>query len=88
MATQHEGTPTPAIVETHATQEAKLGRIALLGTFGSANAPRAIVRLPRGNTQTVTIGDALAGGTVAAISADRLILSRMGNEQILRMPRG
>lgn len=88
MATPHDGTPTPTIVKTHATQEARLGRIALLGTFGAANAPRALVRLPRGNTQTVTTGDALAGGIVAAISADRLILSRMGNEQILRMPQG
>ena len=87
MATPHDGTPPP-IVETHATQEAKLDRIALLGTFGAANAPHALVRLPRGTTQSVKIGDALAGGTVAAISADRLILSRMGNEQILRMPQG
>lgn len=88
MSTQHSGTPTPPTVETHATEQVTLGRIALLGTFGAANAPRALVRLPRGETQSVTIGDALAGGTVAAISADRLVLSRMGTQQVLRMPQG
>lgn len=88
MATQHDGTPTPAIVESHATQEANLGRIALLGTFGSANAPSALIRLPRGNTQTVSIGDDVAGGTVEAIETDRLVLTRMGTAQILRMPQG
>ena len=88
MATQHDGTPTPPIVESHATEEANLGRIALLGTFGAANAPSALIRLPRGNTQTVTIGDSIAGGTVQAIDADRLVLLRMGTAQILRMPQG
>lgn len=88
MATQYDGTPTPPIVETHATQEATLGRIALLGTFGPATAPRALVRLPRGNTRTVTIGDEIAGGTVQAIETTRLVLSRMGTAQILHMPQG
>lgn len=88
MATQHDGTPTPHIVETYATQEAQLGRIALLGTFGAASAPSALIRLPRGNTQTVSIGDQIAGGRVEAIDTDRLVLSRMGTEQILRMPKG
>ncbi len=88
MATQHSGTPTPPTVETHATQEARLDRIALLGTFGAAASPSALVRLPSGNTQTVTIGDDIAGGTVEAISADRLVLSRMGTHQVLRMPQG
>lgn len=88
MTTQHSGTPTPRTVETHATQVASLGRIALLGTFGPAAAPHALVRLPQGDTQIVTLGDSVAGSTVTAISADRLVLSRKGTQQILRMPFG
>ncbi|WP_299023720.1 type II secretion system protein N [uncultured Sulfitobacter sp.] len=88
MATQYDGTPTPPIVESNATQKVRLGRIVLLGTFGAASAPSALVRLPRGNTQTVTLGDEIAGGTVEAIDSDRIVLLRMGNTQILTMPQG
>lgn len=88
MATQQDGTPTPSIVETHATEVAHLGRIALLGTFGAANAPSALIRLPQGNTRTVVIGDEIAGGRVEAIGTDRLVLTRMGAQQILHMPKG
>lgn len=80
------GTDTPPFVEEHATQQANLQRTALLGIFGPETAPRALVRLPHGNTQTVSVGDVMAGGTVQAITKDRLVLSRRGSAQILRMP--
>ena len=86
MAAQQDGTPTPKIVETHATEEVILGRITLLGTFGSANAPSALVLLPQGITRSVKLGDEIAGGKVAAIETTRLVLSRMGTQQILTMP--
>ncbi len=93
MATQQPpsddtGTPTPPKVEELATEAVALERTALIGTFGSAAAPRALVRLPRGQTQTVTVGDRIAGGTVEAIGADALVLSRAGGQRVLRMPRG
>lgn len=88
MSTKTDGTPTPEAVETHATEQASLGRIALLGIFGAADDPSALVRLPRGITQTVTVGDTVAGGTVAAIGEDQLVLSRLGAQQVLRMPQG
>lgn len=88
MATQDTQTATPQIVEQLATQEVRLARTALIGVFGTPAAPRALVRLPQGQTQTVKVGDSVAGGTVRAIGEDKLVLLRMGTEQILQMPRG
>ena len=88
MATQETGTPTPPKVAKHATQEVRLDRTALIGVSGTPTAPRALVRLPQGQTRTVTIGDTIAGGTVRAIGEDKLVLSRMGAQHILQMPRG
>lgn len=88
MATQDTGTPTPAKVEQLATQEVPLPPTALIGVFGTPANPKALVRLPRGKTQTVGIGDRLAGGTVRAIGEDKLVLLRMGKQQVMQMPRG
>lgn len=81
-------TETPSIVAEHATQQAHLPNTALLGVFGTTEAPRALIRLPQGKTRTVSVGDTVAGGKVEAISDDRIVLSRMGSQQILRMPQG
>lgn len=86
MATQNTTTP-PAIAEL-ATEQVELPRTALLGIFGTAAAPRALIRLPRGKTQTVRVGDRVARSTVAAIGEDQLVLSRNGSTQILTMPQG
>jgi type II secretory pathway component PulC len=75
-------------VEEHATQKARLARVALIGIFGSTQSPRALIRLPRGDTQAVTLGDRVAGSTVEAIGADRIVLSRMGRRETLWMPQG
>mgnify|MGYP003110714258 CR=1 FL=1 len=88
MATQDAGTPTPPTVEKFATKEAKLERTALIGLFGSASAPKALIRLPRGETRTVTVGDRIAGGTVGAIGEDRLVLLRGNRQEVMQMPRG
>ena len=85
MAT--DGTPTPQKVLDLATEPAKLKSTALIGIFGSEASPGALVRLPDGDIARVTTGDHVAGGTVAAIGADRLILSRMGSELVLTLPR-
>jgi hypothetical protein len=82
------GTPTPAQVQKLATQEVTLDRIALIGISGTQGAPRALIRLPRGATETVTIGDRIGGATVQAIGEDRLILSRRGARTVMQMPQG
>ena len=82
------GTPTPPEVEKLATQQARIEGTALIGIFGTPQAPHALIRLPRGETQSVSVGDSIAGATVEAIGEDLLVLSRMGSEQVLRMPRG
>lgn len=84
MTTQ--GTPTPPKVIELATQQAQLPRTALLGVFGPTAAPRALIRTPQGATQTVDVGDTIAGATVAAISDGMLVLKRKGSEKILRLP--
>ncbi len=85
---EFDGTPTPPTVTQHATEQARLDRVALIGIFGNPNAPHALVRLPRGNTQKVSVGDTVARGTVAAIGTDRLVLSRTGTNETLRLPQG
>ena len=82
------GTATPPKVERHATEKADLDRTALIGIFGTPQSLRALIRLPNGRTQTVAIGDSVAGGTVRAIAEDRLVLSRMGQQSTMRMPQG
>lgn len=88
MSTQDPGTPTPPKVEQLATQEVKLDRIALIGLFGTATAPKALIRLPQGETRTVTVGDRIAGATVGAIGEDRLVLLRGSRQEVMQMPRG
>lgn len=88
MSTDTHGTPTPQKVVDLATERATLERMALIGTFGAETSPGALLRLPGGGFEKVTVGDDVAGGTVLAIDAGRLILSRMGAELILSLPRG
>lgn len=88
MTTQDTGTPTPPKVAQLATQEVRLERTALIGVFGTPAALRALVRLPQGQTQTIAVGDTIAGETVRAIGEGKLVLSRRGTQHILQMPRG
>lgn len=71
-----------------ATQTVHLDRIALLGIFGTQSAPAALVREADGDTQRVSVGDRVAGGTVTAIGDDRLVLSRATGQKVLRLPKG
>jgi hypothetical protein len=88
MASTDTGTPTPPKVERLATETAHLPRTALIGIFGQPSAPSALVLLPNGETQTVTIGARLSGGTVEAIGDDLLVIAKRGGTSVLRMPRG
>ncbi|MEQ6248312.1 type II secretion system protein N [Sulfitobacter sp. HNIBRBA3233] len=88
MASDQDGTPTPEKVKELATTEAKLDRMALLGVFGSTSNPSALIRLPRGGTQRVDVGDSVNGRTVQAIGADRVVLSGFGGQMVISLPRG
>jgi hypothetical protein len=88
MASDTSSTPAPAKVERLATQEAHLPRTALLGIFGTEDAPSALVLLPQGKTQIVGVGDKIGKGIVVAIGTDQIVLARSGTQHILRMPRG
>lgn len=79
--------PTPARVAEIATVEARLARTALIGIFGSTTAPGALVRTSNGKIARVGIGDKVAGGTVAAIGEDQVLLSMGRRTKALKLPR-
>jgi hypothetical protein len=83
-----ETTPTPEAVARLATRQVTLDRITLLGIFGTDSAPAALVRGANGQTTRVGLGDSIAGGTVIAIGADQLVLSRATGQKVLRLPQG
>jgi hypothetical protein len=90
MASQpkQSGTPTPPKVAQLATQAVALDRIALIGVFGAEKNLHAMIRLPLGNTQTVSLGDRVIGGTVVAIGLDKLVLVRPDGQHVMHLPRG
>jgi len=79
-----------ATAETFATEEGllQMGQIALIGTMGTDLSRRALVRLPSGSIRTVTVGDTLRGRRIDAITPDRLLMSRNGQQTVLEMPQG
>ena len=82
--------PTPVSVARQATVEngIRLGRVNLLGVFGTPNDRRALVRMPSGRVLNLKIGDRLDGGRVAAIGDGELRYTKGGRNITLRMPRG
>ncbi|OAN78170.1 pilus assembly protein PilZ [Sulfitobacter sp. EhC04] len=88
MSSTEKQQPTPAKVAEIATTEARLARTALIGIFGSAAAPGALVRTPNGKIARVGVGDKVAGGTVAAIGDDQLVLNMGSRTKSLKLPRG
>ena len=79
--------PTPQNVANLATQNADLGRLALIGVFGSQTGPAALIRDRKGTVQRVIIGDQVANQTVTAIAEDRVILARGGKTSTLTLPK-
>lgn len=69
------------------TTALRLNNVALLGTFGSAEAPGALIRLPAGKILKVTTGDTTSIGKVMGISQSELLLARGGRTVRLAMPR-
>lgn len=80
--------PSSAQVARAATIEdgINLGGVSLIGIFGTANARRALVRLPQGRYVQVKRGDRVRGWTVSAISEDNIRVQKGAQNSILRMP--
>ncbi|MDJ1008025.1 MAG: hypothetical protein QNJ13_09400 [Paracoccaceae bacterium] len=80
--------PSRANVAREATIEdaIPLGRLNLIGVYGSANDRRALVRLPTGRFVKLQVGDRLDGGQVAQIGPDRLLYQKGGRTVALEMP--
>ena len=86
MSTTEKQEPTPSHVAEKATLSARLPALTLIGIFGTADAPGALIRTRQGNIQRVTVGDKVASRTVAAIDEDRVILARNGQTTTLTFP--
>ncbi len=86
MASNDEGTPTPAEVLDLATQKASLPKLTLIGTFGSLTDPGALVRDSRGRIRRVMLNDEISDGIVAAIGDDSLVLAKRGRAITLTLP--
>ncbi|UYV39036.1 hypothetical protein N4R57_08500 [Rhodobacteraceae bacterium D3-12] len=76
-------------VATAATETTamRLNNVALIGTFGSADAPGALIRLPAGKILKVSTGDQTTIGKVVGISQSELLLAKGGRTLRLAMPR-
>ncbi|MDO6587591.1 amidophosphoribosyltransferase [Salipiger sp. 1_MG-2023] len=79
---------TPDAVARTATVSADIPSrgIVLLGTFGSESAPRALLRLPGGNTATVQIGSRVGRQQVVAIDDSRIALASNGRGNWVSVP--
>ncbi len=79
--------PTTVTVARQATVKnaIDLGRINLIGVYGSSSNRRALVRMPNGRLVKVKIGDRLDGGQVAAIGDSELTYVKGGRSVTLKI---
>ena len=82
--------PTRANVAKAATDKnaINLGKINLIGVYGSSSNRRALIRLSSGRYVKVQVGDKVDGGQVAAIGSSDLLYVKSGRKVTLEMPRG
>jgi len=82
--------PVSATVARAATDNnaIALGRVALVGVFGTTSNRRALVRMPNGRFKKVSVGDRVDGGRVAAIDSGSLRYTKGGRTVTLQMPKG
>ena len=68
-----------------ATQKGALSlrSMTLIGTAGSEQNPRALLRMPGGDIETVQMGDTVQGRRVHAIEPGRVLMSHNGKQLIL-----
>ncbi|MGR3435409.1 MAG: hypothetical protein ACU0CO_11060 [Shimia sp.] len=58
-----------------ARDELPLGQVQLLGTYGAAERPLGLVRLPDGRTARVTVGTRIGSARITALGQGQAILS-------------
>lgn len=82
--------PSSASVARSATvrNAINLGKINLIGVYGTPNNRRALVRLSNGKYQKVQVGDRLDGGRVSAIGDSELRYTKGSRNLTLQMPSG
>ncbi len=82
--------PTRANVAKEATVKnaINLGKINLIGVYGSSSNRRALIRLSSGRYVKVRVGDRVDGGQVAAISSSEVLYIKSGRKVTLAMPKG
>ena len=81
-------TATPEAVISAATRPATgdLSGFILLGTFGSNDTPKALVRTSKGEVVTLQPGDKIGRDPVIAIEDGRLALNQKGETRWLTQP--
>jgi hypothetical protein len=79
--------PTQASVAKQATirNALDMGKINLIGVFGTANNRRALVRTDTGRYVRVSVGDRLDGGRVVAIDDSQLVYKKGSRNVVLKM---
>ena len=82
--------PTRASVARQATEQnaINLGKVNLIGVYGSPSDRRALVRLKSGRYVKVEVGDRVDGGRVAAIGDGELRYVKGGRNITLKLPKG
>ena len=82
--------PSSTTVARSATvkNQLNLGRVNLIGVYGTPSSRRALIRLSNGRYQKVKVGDRIDGGRVAAIGDSELRYVKSGRNVVLKMPRG
>lgn len=65
-----------------------LGKVSLVGVFGTSSNRRALVRMPNGRIKKVGVGDRVDGGRIAAIGESLLKYTKGGRTVTLTMPKG
>ncbi len=90
MGSNSTGEDTPKHVAQTATQSDALptGGTVLIGIFGTASSPEALVRTSGGRVRRVKNGSRVASGQVVAIDDKGLLLQRGGETQRLQIPGG
>ncbi len=93
VARSSRATPTGRVSNTVAraatdNNAIALGKVALVGVFGTSSNRRALVRMPNGRFKKVSIGDRVDGGRVAGIDNNSLRYVKGGRSVLLKMPKG
>ena len=79
--------PTTVTVAKQATVKnaIDLGKMNLIGVYGSSSNRRALIRMPTGRLVKVKVGDRLDGGQVAAIGDNELTYVKGGRSYTLKI---